>query len=69
MRLPSSEGFFFASSRESPMPYLSAMLGRRIQDESGDTVGRLTDVVVEAWVRVMAAAVVAADGEKLLSPE
>jgi len=49
--MPSSEGFFFASSRERPMPYLSAMLGRKIQDESGRTLGRLTDVVVEAGAK------------------
>ena len=48
MRMPSSEGFFFALSREYPMPYLSAMLGRRIQDESGQALGRVTDLVVEA---------------------
>ncbi len=29
------------------MPYLSAMLGRRIQDESGQALGRVTDLVVE----------------------
>lgn len=33
------------------MPYLSAMLGRKIQDESGRTLGRLTDVVVEAGAK------------------
>jgi magnesium transporter len=49
--MPSSEGFFFASSRERTMPYLSAMLGRKIQDENGRTLGRLTDVVVEAGAK------------------
>lgn len=33
------------------MPYLSAMLGRRIQDQGGRTLGRLADVVVEAGAK------------------
>lgn len=33
------------------MPYLSAMLGRRITDEEGSAVGRIADVVVETGAK------------------
>ncbi|MBU4386636.1 MAG: CBS domain-containing protein, partial [Actinobacteria bacterium] len=48
---PPSWGFFHALKRGHDVPYLSLMLGKRISDTNGRTVGRLEDVVVAAGAR------------------
>jgi magnesium transporter len=45
---PLSEGFFVAITQEWDVPYLSAMMGRKIEDANGNLVGRLSDVVVSS---------------------